>query len=114
PLLVPGPLNKRLWHVAFNRLGPEVNEALVAGREHVYLGAEYVNSAAKPLPDEVVNYYIQRVAANPEALRGSFGSYRAIDDSIAQTAQRKTRKLTLPVLAVGAERGLGEVPLNTM
>jgi hypothetical protein len=22
PLLIPGPLNKRLWHIAFNRVGP--------------------------------------------------------------------------------------------
>jgi pimeloyl-ACP methyl ester carboxylesterase len=35
PLLVPGPLNKRLWHIAFNRLGPEVNEALVRGRRRL-------------------------------------------------------------------------------
>jgi pimeloyl-ACP methyl ester carboxylesterase len=114
PLLVPGPLNKKLWHIAFNRLGPEVNEALVRGREEIYFGAEYAGSAGTPLPDEIVRYYVDRLASSPDALRGSFGSYRAIDTSIAQNQQRKTRRLTLPVLAIGGEKGIGEGTVNTM
>ena len=114
PLLVPGPLNKKLWHIAFNRLGPEVNEALVRGREGVYFGAEYEGSAGTPLPDSVVKYYVDGLASSSDALRGSFGSYRAIDATIAQNAQRKTRKLTLPVLAIGGAKALGEGTVNTM
>jgi pimeloyl-ACP methyl ester carboxylesterase len=45
PLLAPGPLNKKLWHIAFNRLDADVNEALVRGREQIYFGAEYAGSA---------------------------------------------------------------------
>ena len=45
PLIVPGPLNKRLWHIAFNRLDGDVNERLVRGREDIYFGAEYAQSA---------------------------------------------------------------------
>jgi pimeloyl-ACP methyl ester carboxylesterase len=114
PLLVPGPANKRLWHIAFNRLGPEVNEALVRGREQIYFGAEYAQSAGTPLPDEVVKYYVDRIAASPDALRGSFGSYRAIDTSIAQNEKRRAKRLTLPVLAVGGEKGIGEGVVTTM
>jgi len=113
-LLVPGPVNKRLWHIAFNRLDGSVNEALVRGREKVYFGAEYAGSAGTPLPDKVVAYYVQRFASSPDALRGSFGSYRAIDTSIEQNARRKTRRLSLPVLAVGGGKGLGESTANTM
>jgi pimeloyl-ACP methyl ester carboxylesterase len=113
PLLVPGALNKRIWHIAFNRLGADVNEALVRGREHIYFGAEYANSAGTPLPEGVVAYYVERLS-NPDALRGSFGSYRAIDESIAQNAKRKAKRLTLPVLAVGGGKGLGESVVNTM
>jgi pimeloyl-ACP methyl ester carboxylesterase len=114
PLLVPGPLNKRLWHIAFNRLGPEVNEALVRGREAIYFGAEYAGSAGTPLPDEVVKYYVDRLASSSDALRGSFESYRAIDTSIAENEQRKTKRLTLPVLAIGGAKGIGEGVANTM
>jgi pimeloyl-ACP methyl ester carboxylesterase len=114
PLLVPGPLNARRWHIAFNRLAGEVNERLVRGREDIYCAAEYANSAGTPLPDEVVRYYIDRLAFDSEALRGSFEFYRAIDITIAQNAQRKTKRLTLPVLAIGGAKGIGEGTANTM
>jgi pimeloyl-ACP methyl ester carboxylesterase len=114
PLLVPGPLNKRLWHIAFNRLDADVNEALVRGREHIYFGAEYAQSAGTPLPAGVVKYYVDGIATSAEALRGSFGSYRAIDTTIAQNAQRKSKPLTLPVLAIGGGKGIGEGVPNTM
>ena len=114
PLVAPGPLNKRLWHIAFNRVGPEVNEALVRGREDIYFGAEYTGSAGTPLPDYVVKYYVDRFAASPDALRGSFEWYRAIDTDTAQNEQRKNRRLTLPVLAVGGAKSGGEGSANTM
>jgi pimeloyl-ACP methyl ester carboxylesterase len=114
PFLLPGPRNKRLWHIAFNRLGPEVNEALVRGREDVYFSAEYAGAAATPLPAEVVKYYVDRLTSDPDALRGSFGWYRAIDTTVAQNEQRKTKRLTMPILAVGGEKGLGEGAANTM
>lgn len=114
PLLVPGALNERLWHLAFNRL-PRVNELLVSGREEIFFGAEFDGSAgANKLPGEVVKYYIDSLASDPEALRGSFGQYRAFDASIAQNEQRKSRRLTLPVLAIGAEQGLGQGVIDTM
>lgn len=114
PLLVPGAANQRLWHIAFNRLPGSVNEALVQGREAIYFGAEYAQSAGTPLPDAVVRYYVERLASSRDALRGSFASYRAIDVSIAQNEQRKQRKLTLPVLAIGGGKALGEGVANTM
>ena len=50
----------------------------------------------------------------PDALRGSFGFYRAIDTSSAQNQQRKTKRLTLPVLVIGGATGIGEGAANTM
>jgi pimeloyl-ACP methyl ester carboxylesterase len=114
PLMVPGPLNKRLWHIAFNRIGPEVNERLVRGREDIYFGAEFAGAAGTPLPDSVVQYYVDRLALSPDALRGSFGIYRAFDATIAQNEQRKSRRLTLPVLAIGGAKALGEGVAMTM
>src|SRR6187200_777239 len=100
PLLLPPPLNARLWHLAFNQLPAEVNEALVRGREAVFFGAEFDASAGtNKLPADVVAYYVDRRAADPEALRGSFEIYRAFPAIIAQNERRKDRRLTLPVLA---------------
>ncbi len=114
PLILPPQLNDRLWHIAFNRLA-KVNEQLVRGREDFFFGAEFSASAGKKkLPDYAVRYYIDTLASDPEALRGSFELYRAFDTSIAQNEQRKTRRLTLPVLAIGGAESSGEGVGNTM
>jgi pimeloyl-ACP methyl ester carboxylesterase len=55
----------------------------------------------------VIDYYVD-VLSNPGSLRGSFGWYRELDTTLAQDEQRKTRPLTMPVLAVGGEASFGE------
>jgi pimeloyl-ACP methyl ester carboxylesterase len=105
PLFVPGPLNDRLWHIPFNRVD-EVPEQLVQGREDVFFGYEFANQGGE-LPDEVVDYYVG-ILSEPDALRGSFGVYRAWDATLAQNEERKSRPLTMPVLAIGGAESYGE------
>ena len=105
PLFVPAPLNDRLWHLPFNRLHG-INEQLVTGREDVFFRWEF-DAAAKRLPEEVIQYYV-RILSDPEALRASFGWYRALDTTIAQDQKRKLSRLTLPVLAIGGAASFGE------
>jgi pimeloyl-ACP methyl ester carboxylesterase len=105
PVFVPGRINDRLWHLAFNRL-EKLNEHLVTGREDAFFRWEF-DAAARKLPDDVINYYVQALS-NPEALRGTFGWYRALDATIAQDQERKTRRLTMPVLAIGGAASFGE------
>jgi pimeloyl-ACP methyl ester carboxylesterase len=108
PLFLPPELNARLWHLTFNQLPADVNEALVRGREDIFFGSELAASAGtKKLPDETVKYYVDTLAADPEALRGSFEFYRAIPTTSTQNAERKNRRLKMPVLAIGgAESGM--------
>jgi pimeloyl-ACP methyl ester carboxylesterase len=99
----------------FNQLPAEVNEALVQGREAIFFGAEFdVSAGSHKLPEDVVKYYVDTLAADPDALRGSFGFYRAVHSTIAQNEQRKSRRLTMPVLAIGGEQSGGENAANTM
>lgn len=105
PLFVPAPLNDRLWHIPFNRVD-RVPEQLVAGREDVFFGYEFAVQGGK-LADEVVEYYVDRLS-DPDALRGCFGFYRAFDATVAQNEQRKSRRLTMPVLAIGGTASYGE------
>jgi pimeloyl-ACP methyl ester carboxylesterase len=115
PLFLPPTLNARLWHLAFNQLPGELNEALVTGREEIFFGAEFDASAGtKKLPAEVVSYYIGTLAADREALRGSFELYREFPSMIAQNEERKSRRLTMPVLAIGGEESGGEGVAATM
>jgi pimeloyl-ACP methyl ester carboxylesterase len=113
PAFIPGPVNERLWHINFNRAAV-VNEQLVRGREDIYFGNEFAVSAARKLPDSVVKYYIDQIAADPEALRGSFELYRALDTTVAQNEQRQARRLTMPVLAIGGEMSSGQGVGSTM
>jgi pimeloyl-ACP methyl ester carboxylesterase len=113
PLLASAHLNDRLWHFAFNRLA-EVNEQLVAGREEVYFGWQFASKAAKELPGYAVRHYVDTLAADPDALHGSFAIYRALDITIAQNQQRKDRQLRMPVLAIGGAESLGDQVAATM
>jgi pimeloyl-ACP methyl ester carboxylesterase len=115
PLFLPPLLNARLWHLMFNQLPAEVNERLVRGREEVFYGAEFDASAGTTkLPGEVVRYYIDLLTSRRHALRGSFGWYRAIGATSAQNQQRMTRRLTLPVVAIGGAESGGEGVAATM
>jgi pimeloyl-ACP methyl ester carboxylesterase len=108
PLFVPPVLNARLYHLMFNQLPAELNEALVRGRETIFFGAEFDASAGtKKLPAELVDYYIGRITEDPEALRGSFEFYRSIPETSTQNEKRKERRLTMPVLAIGGAESSG-------
>ncbi|MFL6095183.1 MAG: alpha/beta fold hydrolase, partial [Blastococcus sp.] len=104
-MFVPGPLNDRIWHLGFNRIDT-LNEQLVRGREDLFFGWEF-EAAAKKLPAEVIAYYVG-LLSDPDTLRGSFGWYRALDTTIAQDQQRKGRRLTIPMLAIGGAASFGD------
>ncbi len=115
PLFAPELQNNVFWHISFNRISKDsVNERLVAGREDIFFNFEFDTRTVKKLPPEVVQYYIDGFASDPDALRGSFEFYRALDTSSAQNEQRKARRLTMPVLAIGGGLSTGEAPANVM
>jgi pimeloyl-ACP methyl ester carboxylesterase len=94
------PGHDRLWHIPFNRL-KNLNEHLVKGREDIYFGVK-----RQGLPGDVIKYYVDMLRSDPNALRGSFGQYRAFDTTIAQNQQRKNHRLTLWVPRPGPDGAL--------
>ncbi|MFI6359875.1 alpha/beta fold hydrolase [Streptomyces sp. NPDC050743] len=113
PMVSTAQVNDRLWHIPFNRL-TEVNEELVKGRENIYFGWQFATKAERKLPDYAVSYYVRMLSSQRNALRGSFGWYRALDTTIAQDEQRKKHMLSMPVLAIGGAKSLGENVGSTM
>jgi pimeloyl-ACP methyl ester carboxylesterase len=114
PLILPDQVVDRLWHIPFNQL-KETNEKLVRGREDIFFGAEFSASAGtNKLPGYAVQYYVDGLASSPEALHGSFQLYRAFGATAAQNQQRKTRRLPMPVLAMGGAESSGAMPADTM
>jgi len=104
--LTPERIDKT-WHFYFNAL-PGLPEALVAGRERMFLswlfGARATNKSA--IDGAALDEYT-RVYSAPGAMQSGFEYYRAIFDSIAQNRATAAKKLPMPVLAIGGERWLG-------
>ena len=58
-------------------------------------------------PDDAIRYYIKLFTRDRDALRASFGLYRAWDDTVAQNGARADDQLTMPVLAIGGGNSWG-------
>ena len=96
------------WHHAFHQT-PDLPEALIAGREALYLGWFYENYGARPdaiAPEAVAEYL--RTYSQPGALQAGFNYYRNIPTDIAQNETIVAEfKLPMPVLALGGSEGWG-------
>jgi pimeloyl-ACP methyl ester carboxylesterase len=103
PLLGDRRLSDFLWHFNFNR-ALDINEQLVEGREHLYFGHQFATKASTPtaIPASAVDVYV-RALRLPGALRASFDYYRAIDETMAQSAHRMRSKVKVPVLSVAGD-----------
>jgi pimeloyl-ACP methyl ester carboxylesterase len=114
PLFVPEAINNRLWHIPFNRVADDLIEDLVRGREDAFFGYEFRIQRGTKLPDYALRYYVNLIKCDPDALRGSFGFYRAWDATLAQNEQRTNRPLTMPVLGIGGAESWGEAAADGM
>lgn len=96
-----------LWH--FNFRGPDV-ERLVQGRERIYLDRFYNEFSADPKRiDEQTREHYAALYAKPHAMHDAFEQFGAFSqdaaDNKALLASRG--KITMPVLAIGAEKSFG-------
>jgi pimeloyl-ACP methyl ester carboxylesterase len=107
--LSPEEANLRAWHFAFNRLD-DLPETLITGRERAFLTWLFRAKAVKPWaigPDDIAEY--ARQLAAPGAIRAATRYYQEAfsADGVAANRARSLRPLAMPVLALGAERGVG-------
>jgi len=103
--IVRSPL---LWH--FNFRGPDV-ERLVQGRERIYLDRFWNELSAVPKTiDEATREHYAALYAQPHAMHDAFEQFAAFNqDAIDNKAFLATGgKLTMPVLALGAEKSFGK------
>jgi pimeloyl-ACP methyl ester carboxylesterase len=108
PLFLPKDAVNRLYHFGFNRLD-SVNEQLVEGREGLFLGHQFATKAARPLPKYAVDFYVETLARDRDALRACFEFYRAIDTTIEQNTARRRHRLRMPVLTIAGAESAGEL-----
>jgi pimeloyl-ACP methyl ester carboxylesterase len=95
-----------LWH--FNFRGPDV-ERLVQGRERIYLDRFWNELSADPRSiDEATRNHYAELYARPGAMRAAFNQFAAFaQDALDNQAFAAKGKLTMPVLAIGAEKSFG-------
>jgi pimeloyl-ACP methyl ester carboxylesterase len=98
--------NPKVWH--FNFHGPD-EERLVAGRERIYLDRFWNELSANPAGiDEQTREHYARLYARPHAIHDAFEQFVAFpQDGIDNRALLAKGKLTMPVLAIGAEKSYG-------
>jgi pimeloyl-ACP methyl ester carboxylesterase len=95
------------WHFRFG--GRDV-ERLVKGRERIYLDRFWNEFSAEPERfTERSRRHYAALYALPGAMHSAFEQYRAFDQDADdnRTWARANGKLAMPVLALGAEKGLG-------
>ena len=96
----------RTWHFAFHAL-PDLPEMLIGGRERQYLDWFLRRKTANPdaFSDDDIAEYL-RVFTKDGGLRAGLAYYRAASLSAQQNRELSARgKLTMPVLALGADQG---------
>jgi pimeloyl-ACP methyl ester carboxylesterase len=103
-LTIPGfapPGRPPLWWAIFHQT-PDVPEALVQGKEMMYLPWFYHNLAYNPsaITQADINEFVSHYSA-PGGMRAGFEYYRAFPQDAIQNENYSKTKLTMPVLAVG-------------
>ena len=97
-----------LWWWVF-ALAPKIPETLIANHEREFLTwfyNKYLEDRTS-ISEEVVDEYL-RTFATPDGVRGALGVYRAIFETMQQTAPYGEEKIDTPVLGLGGEQSLGE------
>ena len=96
----------RNWHFLFNMV-EDLPEALLAGRERILI-EWFFNRKTAVAPSTFsradMDEY-ERVYSLPGGLRGMLGYYRAVIEDMEQNKPLFARKLTLPILALGGDKG---------
>lgn len=96
------------WHMNFHQV-PDMPEALIGGRERLYLTSFFRDFAYDKfaVSAEAIDEFVRCYSA-PGGLRSSLAHYRAMPESAIQIASLAETKLTIPCLAFGGERCLGD------
>jgi pimeloyl-ACP methyl ester carboxylesterase len=100
--------NPALWHFRFNGPTPE---ALVQGRERLYFEHYWNDFAAdktRSLSEANRKAYAEAYA-RPGRMRAGWAYFVSFPQAAKDFAQLSQSKLTMPVLAIGDEKSLGEV-----
>jgi len=103
PGFTPPQLEGKVLWFPFHQT-PDLPEALVDGKEMTYLSWFYHNLAYNPaaIGQADINEFVTHYSA-PGGMRDGFNYFRAFPQDALQNVNYSKTKLTMPVLAIGAE-----------
>lgn len=102
----------KLWHFSF--WGPD-EDRLVQGRERIYLDRIWNDFSASPTqPDEPTRKFYAAQYAKPGAMHAGFEHFKAFSQDAEDNKVFARTKLTMPVLAIGAEKSFGATQAAVM
>lgn len=116
--LVPGyGLERNMqeaWHFGFH-MAPDLPEALVSGRERMYLSYFLGQGAYDPsaISPAALDEYA-RCFTTPGTTRAAFNYYRALPQDAKDNEELAKTKLAMPVLALGGEFAEGDNVLRSV
>jgi pimeloyl-ACP methyl ester carboxylesterase len=102
-------MQQALWHQNFHNV-PDIPEALIAGREHMYLSWFFSNHSVDPTaigPQDVEEY--ARCYAAPGRLRASFAFSRSREELTRRLQREAPATLPMPTLVLGGEGSMGDL-----
>jgi pimeloyl-ACP methyl ester carboxylesterase len=99
--------NPAIWHFRFNGTTPE---ALVQGRERIYFDYFWNDFAADKthsIPEAARQSYVAAYS-RPGRMHAGWAYFVSFQQAAKDFAQLSQTKLTMPVLAIGGDKSLGE------
>lgn len=102
------------WHHRFN-VTRDLAEALVTGKERIFLSWFYRQDAynSTAISEADIDEYVRCYSA-PGGMRAAFEYYRAMLQDAEQNKEHAQIKLTMPVLAIGGDRFVGDLVIAEM
>jgi pimeloyl-ACP methyl ester carboxylesterase len=101
-----------LWH--FNFRGPDVDR-LVKGRERIYLDRFYNELSANPKAiDKATREHYAKLYARSGNMHAAFNQFAAFSQDAKDNKVFAEKKLTMPILALGAEKSFGTQQADIM
>jgi pimeloyl-ACP methyl ester carboxylesterase len=100
--------NPGIWHFRFNGSTPE---ALVHGRERIYFfyfWSDFAADKTRSIPEADRKAYAAAYA-RPGRMKAGWAYFVSFNQAAKDFAQLARTPLTMPVLAIGGEKSLGEV-----
>lgn len=107
PVLMPQSQSAFFWQFMFNQQ-PDLPELLLEGHERAFMSYLFDKWAYRP--ERIALDVYADVYSSPGGMRAQMAYYRAFPETIAQDERRSAHKLAMPVLVLGGDHGVRDLP----